>query len=223
MPSALDLIGNNRALQEHWVRRIFAGIIDAILLAVVVAIVAIFFIVGRFTLGLYNPLFGGIGYVPSGLFAFIYFTLFEGLSGQTPGKALLGLKVTAHLESMGLAKALIRSLSKLWLPLLLIDLIVGFVMDGDPRQRFLDRIAGTTVVRTGTAALEEEQFHRPQYPGSPAQTAETPTPESPTWPQHELDPQGNLVKETRFCSACGGRLVPRGDGRLTCTRCGAVY
>jgi uncharacterized RDD family membrane protein YckC/ribosomal protein S27AE len=216
-------MGNNRALREHWIRRIFAAIIDAILLGVVVAIVAIFFFVGRLTLGLYNPLFGGIGYVPFGLFALVYFTLFEGLSSHTPGKALLGLKVTAHLESMGLAKAFIRNLSKIWLPLLLIDLIIGFVLDGDPRQRFLDRLSGTTVVRTGTAALEEEQFHRPQYSGSPGQGTGGPVAESPTWPQHELDPQGEPVKQTRFCSACGGPLVPRGDGRLTCTRCGAAY
>jgi len=44
-----------------------------------------------------------------------------------------------------------------------------------------------------------------------------------TWPQHQWDEQGRLVKEMKFCTACGGQLVARGDGKLTCVRCGAVY
>src|SRR5437899_666763 len=44
-----------------------------------------------------------------------------------------------------------------------------------------------------------------------------------TWPQHQWDEQGRLVKEVKFCTACGGQLVARGDGKLTCVRCGAVY
>ena len=43
------------------------------------------------------------------------------------------------------------------------------------------------------------------------------------WPQHRWDEQGQLVPPSRFCSACGGALVPRGDGRLVCSRCGTVY
>ena len=43
------------------------------------------------------------------------------------------------------------------------------------------------------------------------------------WPQHSWDEQGQLVKEMKFCTACGGQLVARGDGKLTCVRCGAVY
>ena len=27
----------------------------------------------------------------------------------------------------------------------------------------------------------------------------------------------------RFCTSCGGQLVARGDGKLACVRCGAVY
>ena len=43
------------------------------------------------------------------------------------------------------------------------------------------------------------------------------------WPQHSWDEQGQLIKEMKFCTACGGQLVARGDGKLTCVRCGAVY
>src|SRR5207245_4826672 len=35
MPSAIDLIGRNPALQEHWIRRFFAGLIDGIIVAAI--------------------------------------------------------------------------------------------------------------------------------------------------------------------------------------------
>ena len=44
-----------------------------------------------------------------------------------------------------------------------------------------------------------------------------------TWPQHQWNEEGQLKPQMRFCTACGGQLVARGDGRMTCVRCGAVY
>jgi len=82
---------------------------------------------------------------------------------------------------------------------------------------------------------------RGTYPGSPPPAQSPPPPQSggqaapPTggwpgqtpapsgWPQHQWDEQGQLVREMKFCTACGGQLVARGDGKLTCVRCGAVY
>ncbi|TLZ43886.1 MAG: 30S ribosomal protein S27ae, partial [Methanobacteriota archaeon] len=34
---------------------------------------------------------------------------------------------------------------------------------------------------------------------------------------------GKLVKEMKFCTACGGQLVAKGEGKLTCVRCGTTY
>jgi hypothetical protein len=46
----------------------------------------------------------------------------------------------------------------------LIDWLIGFVTDGDPRQRFLDRIANTSVVRTDVQEIIPGAF---QPPGGP--------------------------------------------------------
>ena len=47
MPSAFDLIGHNPALQEHWIRRFIAFVIDA----VIVAVVGLFFAIPLSFLG----------------------------------------------------------------------------------------------------------------------------------------------------------------------------
>jgi uncharacterized RDD family membrane protein YckC len=76
-----------------------------------------------------------------------YFTYFEGKYRTTPGKNVMKLKVIATEGEMGYNKSLIRNLSKiLWLPLVA-DVIVGFAM-GKPRERYLDRLAKTEVVKT---------------------------------------------------------------------------
>src|SRR2546426_1055084 len=174
MPSAIDLIGHNPALQEHWIRRFLAFVIDAIIV---------------FAIG----------------FVFI------------------------------------------------LDILVGGVTQGDPRQRLFDRIARTTVTRMDQGAYMEEQFRMMQHAGpypmtmpqAPPRTNPPPAPGSAqaaggkggqpsggwpgaapapsTWPQHQWDEEGKLVKEMRYCTACGGQLVARGDGKLVCVRCGAVY
>jgi len=73
-------------------------------------------------------------------------------------------------------------------------------------------------------------------PGSPVaataqvqqqpQTAQAWPPQQPptgAWPQHQWDEQGRIQPTSKFCTQCGGNLVPRGDGKMTCVRCGSVF
>lgn len=243
MPTALDMIGKNSALQEHWIRRLIALIIDTILIAVVTTIFGALLLIFRFDLLFWPFLFGIIW--------LLYSFLFEGGMGGTIGKKIVSLRVVGVTGPMDASKALIRNLSKVHPVLLFIDWIVGFATTGDPRQRFLDRIAGTTVTRTDQQAYMEEQFRQMQYvpphpqapppeawsqpsqqqPRQPPQQAQPAQPvdytwgtqPKTTWPRHEWDEQGQLKPQPRFCTSCGGQLIPRGDGRLTCVRCGLVY
>jgi uncharacterized RDD family membrane protein YckC len=72
----------------------------------------------------------------------------EGSSGASLGKKVIGLKV--QMLNGGKAtfdKALTRNISKIFWPLFVIDIIIGFATPGpDPRQRYFDRVAGTTVI-----------------------------------------------------------------------------
>jgi len=254
MPSAIDLIGHNQALQEHWIRRGIAFVIDVIIVAVITLILGL--PLGVLGWGLILlPLFSGVIW-------WLYSALFEGTIAGTVGKKLLSLHVVAIDGRMDLTRALIRNVSKVYWLFILLDLILGAVTQGDPRQRLLDRVARTTVQRVDQQAYMEEQFrmmqHAPPHPYAPAggpyvppaappsgQPAPQPpgAPQAPPpggwpqqaggwpgqapaqspWPRHEWDEEGRLKPEMRFCTACGGQLVARGDGKLTCVRCGAVY
>ncbi len=251
MPTAFDLIGHNAALQEHWIRRLIAAVIDGIILAIV-----------TFVFDLTIHIFGwGFLIWPfvTGIIWWLYSTVFEGTIGATIGKKLVSLQVVAVDGLMDMPRAMIRNISKIYWLFILLDLLLGAATQGDPRQRYMDRIARTTVTRVDQQAYMEEQFRMmqhvpphptppppgaypppgaPQAPPAPPAGAAAPPPggwpqqqgtwpgQAPAqtqWPQHAWDEQGNLKPEMKFCTACGGQLVSRGDGKLTCVRCGAVY
>jgi len=239
MPSALSLIGHNPALQEHWIRRLFAFIIDAI----ITSLIFLFFAIPMAFLGA-----GWFSFTFAGFIWFLYSVLLETMFGGTVGKKLFALRVVAIDRNLDFVHALVRNLTKIFPLALLIDALVGAAMEGDPRQRLFDRLAHTTVTRVDQGAYMEEQFrmmqHAMPYPMTmqPAPTPQAPPPAPGTqaapptaggwpgqapppsgWPQHQWDQEGRLVKEMKFCTVCGGQLVARGDGKLTCVRCGAVY
>ncbi len=79
---------------------------------------------------------------------FLYFTLFVGSSGQTPGKKLFGLRIVrVNGLEMTYGRALLRSLC--WILSLLL-FSVGFLMIAFNRQKqgLHDMLAGTFVIRT---------------------------------------------------------------------------
>lgn len=130
-------------MQGLWSRRIVALFIDAtiitlflwVLVAVLYPLIALLNI--YLILSLWLPL--------TAIFIISYFTYFEHKYGVTPGKNVMKLKVRSLKGSMNYKRALIRNLSKiLWIPLV-IDIIIGFAL-GKPRQRYLDRAAGTEVI-----------------------------------------------------------------------------
>src|SRR2546422_3778820 len=216
MPSAIDLIGRNPALQEHWIRRFFAGLIDGI----IVAVVYLLFALPLAFLGLawyVAPFLYGVVWV-------VYSMLLEALFSATIGKRLLKLRVVAIEGNLDIMHCVIRNISKIYWLLFLLDVIVGGVTQGDPRQRLFDRLARTTVTRVDQGAYMEEQFRMMQHAGPhpmtmpPAPVPRAPPPAPPGmqaapapggwpgqapapsggWPQARWDEQRRLVKEMKF-------------------------
>jgi len=98
--------------------------------------------------------FGGLFSGFSAIFGLVivwgYYVAMEGSAGTTIGKRFMDLKVRSLRGSMSYTKAFVRSFTKAWIPvfafLFALDLIIGFVTQGDPRQRFSDTVADTAVV-----------------------------------------------------------------------------
>jgi len=137
---------------NHWLLRIVAAIIDGIPWTIVAWLViwVIMFRPGVAWIAWYGfswliiPLFLGIFWV-------LYSAALEASSWRaTLGKKVMGLQVQMLDGSKApFGKTFIRNISKIYGLILLIDWIIGVATHGpDPRQRYFDRNAGTTVVST---------------------------------------------------------------------------
>ncbi len=138
MVTGFDYLSRDRALQEHWLRRFVAVLIDWIIIWLPVSLF----------MNILGFLWHGfvVISVESVLF-FLYCALFDYVIGGTVGKMLLKLKAVSVTGKMDSAQALLRNVSKVFAPVLLIDWILGMATDtGDPRQKFTDHLARTSVI-----------------------------------------------------------------------------
>ncbi len=231
----------NKALQEHWLRRFVAIIIDYIIVLIVV------FVLGMFLSFLGVFAWGGLF---TWVFFFLYVILMEISMGATIGKKLMSLQVVGIQEQRTPMMVMVRNVSKIFPILLLLDWLVGMLTPGDPRQKYTDRMIGCTVARTDEKAYMEEQFRVAQFYRPPPahgyqpyqqQPQQQPYQQQPYQQQPEQQPQqqpyqqppaagggwGDQPEQTgpqpKYCQSCGGPLNVRPDGKLQCPSCGAMY
>jgi uncharacterized RDD family membrane protein YckC len=159
MSTGFERLGNDSQLQDHWIRRLVAFIIDSILVSVVTFIITIIvwipFILMAAATGLPWNLFNPFSFpFYSGMLSVLYFTLFETYSGSTFGKRIMSLKTTSlDGQRPSLRSAFIRNVSKIYWILVLVDVLIGLASSGSPRQKVTDRVAGTIVVSTSVSPL----------------------------------------------------------------------
>ena len=145
--SAFEKIGTDRQLQDHWLRRLIAGIIDSVITWVIAWIIST-------VIALPALLLGGAAWVGtfpflSGIIFFLYASFFESSRGATIGKQIMNMKVTTTEGNVpDLGKSMFRNISKIHALLWLLDTLIGMAMVGDPHQKYSDRFAGTTVIST---------------------------------------------------------------------------
>jgi uncharacterized RDD family membrane protein YckC len=132
-------------MQEFWGIRLVALIVDGIFITLLSWVLT----------ALIYPLIALTGGFPVmnfwlivwGIIILIYFTVMEGKWSTTLGKGLFKLKVQAKEGEMSYKTALLRNLSKfLWIPLV-VDIAIGFMGEKESKERYLDRVAGTRVVK----------------------------------------------------------------------------
>jgi uncharacterized RDD family membrane protein YckC len=136
-------------LQEYWIKRVIAYIIDSIIVGVAaVVLLGLTF----FPAIIANPasLFDILGFpFAMGLLYILYFPAAETMYGATFGKNIMGLKVATKTGGRAsFEKSFIRNVTKIHPVLLLLDVIGGLITSTELHQKYTDLIANTTVVAT---------------------------------------------------------------------------
>jgi uncharacterized RDD family membrane protein YckC len=166
MSTVFDKIGTDRQLQDHWLRRLIAGIIDSILIGIVSWIISVLAAIPALFLG-GAFIIGGFAFL-HGILFLLYAAFLEYSRGATIGKQIMNLKVrTTTGTTVSLYQTLIRNISKIHWILWLIDTIIGMATVGDAQQKFSDRFVGTTVVSTITTGLIIPSSTSPPGPPNP--------------------------------------------------------
>jgi len=146
-------IYNSRKLQDYWIRRLIAFIIDAIIVSIAVLILelVIFALVAASTSAGFllpwwstNSLLFGLF---SGLPLFLYSAFMESSYGFTIGKNIMRLKVVnKEGKKPTMDTAFLRDITKIYWIVILLDVVVALALPNrDPAHRYLDSYAGTTV------------------------------------------------------------------------------
>jgi len=157
MSTSFERIGREPRLQDYWIRRLVAFIIDSIIVSVItmilMAILSIPFALMAWATGFPWTMFNPLSFpFFTGILSVLYFTLFESYYGSTFGKRIMTLK-TAKLDGNKppLDLAFIRNISKIYWIFVLLDVIIGLATPGDPRQKVTDRLSGTMVMAAGAS------------------------------------------------------------------------
>jgi uncharacterized RDD family membrane protein YckC len=138
----------------HWVLRLIALVIDGIIISIVASILwSLVFVSMLITGALFGYSYPLLFPLIVGVLMVLYFAFFEVTWGASLGKRLLGLQVqTVKGGKVSFDKSIIRNISKIYWILLLLDWIIAVATPGDDRrQKYTDRIAGTTVVQVSQA------------------------------------------------------------------------
>lgn len=143
-----------------FVTRFVAFLIDSLVLfgiyslsAVIALAIGSFFQQDLFALAREETFVGVLVSAVVALFPMVYYTFFWALIGQTPGKALMGIRIyTLDGQKLSLRRAFVRYLSY-WLSAML--LFAGFllVLVDNRRQTLHDKIAKTVVVYAWEARI----------------------------------------------------------------------
>ncbi len=136
MQTGFEIMDYDKNLKELWIKRLLAGIIDfSISLTISFTVFTLFLKLTLF----YSLLLQGVVW-------YIYSAIFDMYSGKTPGKYPFGIRAVAFIGNLTPMQALTRNLTKLNGILVLGDVVAGLSTEGDPRQRYIERVVDSLVI-----------------------------------------------------------------------------
>jgi uncharacterized RDD family membrane protein YckC len=138
---------NSKIILAKWSDRFLAWLIDFIIISTVSTTI-IFLSFGTIY---YEMDEGGLWaentqYIPASILFFVYWTILEYKTGQTIGKKILNLRVVnLKGENPSLKGILLSSFGKSFL--LPLDVIIGWVLTNEKRQRVFNKLGDTVITK----------------------------------------------------------------------------
>jgi len=136
---------SSKIVLAKWTDRFLAWLIDFIIISIISTsiILALF---GTIDYDEDAILAESTQYIPTSILFFAYWTILEYKTGQTIGKKILNLKVTnIYGDNPSLKGIIIGSFGKAFL--LPIDVLLGWILTNEKRQRVFNKFGGTLVVK----------------------------------------------------------------------------
>jgi len=138
---------SSKILLAKWTDRFLAWLIDFIIVSIISTSI-IFASFGTIDYEYDDEVFWAEStqYIPTSILFFVYWTVLEYKTGQTIGKKILSLKVTdISGNSPSLKGIIIGSFGKSFL--LPIDVVLGWILTNEKRQRVFNKLGDTLVVK----------------------------------------------------------------------------
>ncbi len=151
--SELDHLARDRYAQEHWLYRVIAFLIDAVIVGI--GLLILVFLV---TLASGHPILTfpfEITIVPTSaaiggsVVLFFYFLVSETVYGTSIGKSIFHLQVVnVDGTRPDPFKIAVRNISKIYFVLLVLDILAGILSHSRRGQKFSDYVANTNIIIT---------------------------------------------------------------------------
>jgi len=141
---------NSKIILAKWIDRFLAWLIDFVIISTVSTTI-IFLSFGTIYYemeedGLWAE---NTQYIPASILFFVYWTILEYKTGQTIGKKILNLRVVnLKGENPSLQGILLSSFGKSFL--LPLDVIIGWILTNEKRQRVFNKLGDTVIVKIKT-------------------------------------------------------------------------
>jgi len=138
---------SSKIVLAKWIDRFLAWLIDFIIVSIIsTSIILASF--GTINYEFEKDIFWveSTQYIPTSILFFVYWTILEYKTGQTIGKKILNLKVIdIHGNSPSLKKIMVSSFGKSFL--LPIDIVLGWILTNQKRQRIFNKLRDTLIVK----------------------------------------------------------------------------
>jgi uncharacterized RDD family membrane protein YckC len=138
---------SSKIVLAKWTDRFVAWLIDFVIIsAISTTMIFVLFNTIEYNLEEYGLWAESSQYIPTSIMFFVYWTILEYMTGQTIGKKILSLKViNINGEKPNLKGILISSFGKAFL--LPFDIVLGWILTNEKRQRIFNKLGDTIVVK----------------------------------------------------------------------------